>query len=395
MGKKDSGDGPLDVYGYRFISKKRPIVAAAFAPTDRLHWVAMLPPTRRAYAEARARAEEALLTATRRPSLRWLFDTRMALLAAQYNATRQFFEARSSAVAVTWNGLVSDRRIFMLAARDAGAKTLFFERGPFPQTITADPVGVNHNNGLPRDVETFRRWLSATPAASGAWRPLADRLRQRPPRVTRKSDLGKLPPLDAPFVFVPLQKQSDTQLRLFGVECCGVAETIDLLAAAAPSLPKGWHIRFKEHPSDTNRAETIVRRYEGLPLYLDNSTDTFAQVRASRLVVTVNSSVGLEAMLLEKPVVATGLAFWAIAGLADAATSAEALRGVFAAPDRVGFDPELRDAFLSFLVADYYIGTGTGPDGQFGIPTADGQRLRRRVMAGRLDLSATPYGETP
>ena len=153
MHSKDSGDGPLEVYCYRFVAKKRPIVVAAFAPTDRLHWMARLPPTRRAYAEARSRAGEALLTATRKPRQRWLFEARLALLAAQYNATRQFFEMYSGAVAVTWNGLVSDRRIFMLAARDAGARTLFFERGPFPQSITADPVGVNNDNGLPRDGE--------------------------------------------------------------------------------------------------------------------------------------------------------------------------------------------------------------------------------------------------
>ena len=394
MQNQDSRGGPLDVYCYRLIAKKRPIVAAAFAPTDRLHWLGMLPPTRKAYAEAQSRAEEALLTATRKPRLRWLFEARLALLAAQYNATRHFFENRSGAVAVTWNGLVSDRRIFMLAARDAGVRTLFLERGPFPQTITADPVGVNHNNGLPRVGTAFRQWLSATPAASGAWRPLADRLKQRPPRVTRESDLSKVPPLDAPFIFVPLQKQSDTQLRLFGIECRGVAETIALLAAAAPSLPKGWHIRFKEHPSDTNRAESVMRRYEGLPLYVDNSTDTFEQVRAARLVVTVNSSVGLEAMLLEKPVVAMGLAFWAIPGLAEPATSAEALRSVFAAPDGIGFDAELRDAFLSYLAADYYIGTETNSDGHFHIPEADWQRLRRRVLAGQLDLSGTPSGGT-
>jgi capsular polysaccharide export protein len=387
--------GPLDIYCYRFIAKKRPIAAAAFAATDRLHWVSMLSPSRRSYAEARSRADEALLTATRKPRLRWLFEVRLALLAAQYNATRQFFETRRDAVAVTWNGLVSDRRIFMLAARDAGAKTLFLERGPFPQTITADPVGVNHNNGLPRDGALFRRWLSATPSASGAWRTLADRLQQRLPRVTRESDLTRLPPLNTPFIFVPLQKQSDTQLRLFGVECRGVAETIDLLARAALSLPEGWHIRLKEHPSDANRAESVLRRYEGLPLYLDNSTDTFVQVRASRLVVTVNSSVGLEAMLLEKPVVAMGLAFWAIPGLAEAATSDEALRRVFAAPDLIGFEPDLRDAFLSFLVANYYIGTESGPDGQFSIPDAGWQRLRRRVMAGQLDLSEISSGETP
>ena len=48
-------------------------------------------------------------------------------------------------------------------------------------------------------------------------------------------------------------------------------------------------------------------------------TDTFEQVKKANLILTVNSSVGLEAMLFEEQVVAFGNCFWAIEGISTSA----------------------------------------------------------------------------
>ena len=52
-------------------------------------------------------------------------------------------------------------------------------------------------------------------------------------------------------------------------------------------------------------------------IWLDNDTDTFEQVAASRGVVTVNSSVGIQAFYFDKPVVVCGQTFWSIPGNRD------------------------------------------------------------------------------
>ncbi|MFD1808108.1 hypothetical protein ACFSHQ_08015 [Gemmobacter lanyuensis] len=71
---------------------------------------------------------------------------------------------------------------------------------------------------------------------------------------------------------------------------------------------------------------------------LDNATDSFAQIAASRGVVTLNSSMGLQAFFHDKPVITLGQAFFNIAGLVDHAADQTALNHLFAkAPDR-GYD---------------------------------------------------------
>jgi capsular polysaccharide export protein len=134
----------------------------------------------------------------------------------QYNYWRWFFSQQKSDLAVTWNGLVSARRIFMLAARDAGVRTLFLERGPLPNTITADPVGVNFANGLPRTAAPYLAWMGKHPEADGVWRPIAEQLKQRPSAPRHNTSGRAPPPMEQPFVFLPLQKQ--------GIPNCGSSD---------------------------------------------------------------------------------------------------------------------------------------------------------------------------
>ena len=115
---------------------------------------------------------------------------------------------------------------------------------------------------------------------------------------------------------------------------------------------------------------------------LDNASDTFELVRRSALVLTVNSSVGLEAMLFDKPVVAMGRAFWAIDGLAARAPDASSLAAIMTAPDAIRFDPAARDAFLSFLVGEYYPELQVVADGGFAMSEHERAKITRRLGAG-------------
>lgn len=371
------------VVAFGFNRSKRNIVAALF-PGASVRFIDSLPWRDQDYPESRGRAAAALETATRRPRAAWLVALRTEILRRHYNAVRADFERNPNAVAVTWNGLVSTRSVFMMAARDAGARTLFLERGPFPGTLTADPAGVNYANSLPRDPAPYKAWAAAHPDELGRWRPLAALLVQRPSTILRQPTQVEAPPLSDPFVFVPLQKHGDTQLRFFGNLCVGVPETIELLASAVDALPRGWHLRIKEHPSDRRRFGATIARHAARRIYLDNATDTFSQVRASQAVLTVNSSVGLEAMLLEKPVTTMGKVFWALPGLVQQAATLEDLRSVLAAPSSFVPDAELRDALLSFLWTRYYLMFPYRPAKGQQLPPEDLEKLRERVVTGRV-----------
>ena len=87
---------------------------------------------------------------------------------------------------------------------------------------------------------------------------------------------------------------------------------------------------------------------------VDNATDSFAQVQGSRGVVTLNSSMGLQAFFHDKPVVVLGRAFFAVPGLVTMADNQAALNAAFAGADSLGFDPEARARFMNWLDRVYY-----------------------------------------
>lgn len=380
------------VEAFRFGRTKADVVKALFPGNSRIRWRWLMPMSLADFEESRVRAEEAMSTARNRPGWGPLYRLRTFVLRLQYNAMRRYFSTRPETVAIAWNGLVSSRRIFMQAARDAGAPTLFLERGPLPQTLTADPVGVNFRNGLPRESGPYLAWLATHPEHDGAWRPVADGLRQRPATARHPTRNRPPPPLDTPFVFLPLQKQGDTQLRFFGKACTGVRETVGFVAASARHLPPGWHIRLKQHPSDKAKFPDLLDGHAALPIYLDNDTDTFQQVRASRLVLTVNSSVGLEAMMLGARVAVMGDAFWAVRGAVADASSSDALDKLLGDPEAAPADAAIRNALLSFLVAEYYPRGERDAQGRVSFSSEDLEKLHCRIRAGHVLASD---GSTP
>lgn len=341
---------------YRFIcldprKTKHAMIARTLSPLGQIRWLKLPPMRITGYPETRQRAAAAFDSATRKPAEGQGAEAKRALLRLQYNGARALFEANRDAVAVAWNGLNGTRRVFMDGARDAGARTLYFELCPFPGRVTVDPCGVNFLNGLPRDAAFYRAWASDHGAES--WRAMRETIRARA-RTTPRIEAAAERPLTEPFVFVPLQVPGDSQLRLFGGAFRTVETVIEVMAEASKSLPEGWHLRLKEHPSSPVAFAELIGRLKHPKLVLDNATDTFAQVAAARAVVTVNSSVGLESMFFEKPVVALGDCFWAIPGIAAHCPTPKALAAALTDPEALAFDPAARAAFLSFLADIYY-----------------------------------------
>nr|WP_242678844.1 capsular biosynthesis protein [Rhodobacter calidifons] len=274
----------------------------------------------------------------------------------QYNGTRALLEKRPEAVAVVWNGLNGTRRAFAEAARDAGVRTLFFELAPFRDRVTCDPRGVNFANSLPREIRPYLDWAARSGIAPDTWKAERARIRQRKPLrpAVAHNTASRAEGLTGPFLFAPLQVPGDSQLRLFGGAFRTVPDFIAALVSAADALPEGWHLRIKEHPSAEKSFAHLVR---GARVVLDNDSDTFDLVARSAGVITVNSSVGLESMFFDRPVIACGQCFWAIPGVAEIAADPSAIARKFAEAPGLGFDPAARAAFLNFLLGEYYIAT--------------------------------------
>ena len=258
-----------------------------------------------------------------------------------------------------WNGLTGSRRAFMQGALDAGARRLFVELAPLPGRITLDPLGVNAESSVPQRRAFYDDWAAGDASRSDdSWREAGTGLVAR---TSRRADVGQgsADSLgDAPFLFVPLQVPDDSQMRLFAGWAGSLDGFIAALGEAARALPDGWQLRVKEHPSAKVSLApqiTAATMASGGRIVTDNATDSFAQLAASRGVVTINSSMGLQAFFHDKPVIATGRAFWAQPGLVTVAGSADALATAFSNAETLAFDPSFRARFMTWLDREYYL----------------------------------------
>lgn len=322
----------------------------------------------RGYPETEAQALACLARAKKQPKGafgRWL---KLLFLKGRYNWARRYFEARPEAVALCWQGLTGTRRAFMEGAKDAGAALLYGELAPLPLRRTLDAAGVNAEGSVPReaafydDVAVDEALLAELKAGFQA-------------RAPRRADVGqgKADLSGETYLFVPLQVPDDSQMTLFAGWCGGLHGFVAALAEASQALPEGWHLRLKEHPSSRISLTQGIEAHiaGGARFVLDNATDSFAQIAASAGVITINSSMGLQAMFWDKPVVITGDALYDIEGAVARADSREALAALCAEAGALGFDADLRARLLTWLARDYYV-------------SFDGGRLLEPVQVQRI-----------
>ncbi|MDQ1850015.1 capsular biosynthesis protein [Gemmobacter fulvus] len=333
-------------------ARKEAVFAALAAVDGSARRLPMIPLSLRDHAETPTRVAKALHRAKRQPGnalLRWL---KRQLIRGQYNWARRYFTRHPDHIALAWNGLTGSRMAFMLAAKDAGAPTLYAELAPLPGRITLDPAGVNAEGSVPQDPAFFRDW--AQTHGTQGWRDIGAGLTAR---ASRRADVGQsdAPLPETPFLFCPLQVPDDSQVTLFAGWCGGMSGFLAALAQAAQRLPEGWHLRLKEHPSaKTPLAPLLAPLLASGRVVLDNASDSFAQIAAARGVVTLNSSMGVQAFFHDRPVITLGRAFFALPGLVQVADSQTTLDTLFADPAGLHYDEPLRAAFLTWLDRVYY-----------------------------------------
>jgi capsular polysaccharide export protein len=342
------------VYPAEFNARKEAVFSALAQAAGGGKRLLLIPMSFRDFPETAVRTGLCVSRAKHQPRgvvLQWL---KRLLIRLQYNGARRYFAVHPSHIAVAWNGLAGSRMAFLVAARDAGAQTLHAELAPFPGRITLDAVGVNAEGSVPQDGGFYGDWASDANRTGDAWRAMGVGLQAR---TSRRHDVGQgrsdLPA--TPFLFCPLQVPDDTQVTLFAGWCGGMAGFLAALQQAAQHLPDGWHLRVKEHPSAKQSLRTLLDPLlQSGRIILDNSTDSFAQLAASRGVVTLNSSMGLQAFFHDKPVITLGRAFWAMPGLVMPANDQAALNAAFASPETLTYDSALRAMFMNWLDQVYY-----------------------------------------
>jgi hypothetical protein len=151
-----------------------------------------------------------------------------------------------------------------------------------------------------------------------------------------------------PFVYFPLHVTDDYKIKTVIPHCVDQASLVEQVADA---LPPGYDLVVKEHPMSIGRNPLSflrrLRRRPNLRLVHPHS-GSHELIRDSEAVVVISSTVGLEALLYEKPVLTLGRPFYAGYGLTLDVESFRELREQV--PAVLDFRPE-REPIRRFLHA--------------------------------------------
>jgi capsular polysaccharide export protein len=204
----------------------------------------------------------------------------------------------------------------LAAARDAGVKTLFCENGYLPKTIVMDPKGINAGNSLMGKPSEFYRAIDVPEDQRAESCFGTCRLSHGPSKVgvRRQRDRRAAGTLRLPAAAGSRRQPDPSILAAF-----------PRYAVRDPVLREGIETYNRRHGtqlklvvkgasfrSRTHRLRPGLSRISRCRVH---QADVDAElIEKCAAVITVNSTVGIEALLHLKPVITLGDAFYAVPG---------------------------------------------------------------------------------
>lgn len=280
-------------------------------------------------------------------------------------------------------------------AESSGCRIWVFEEGYLrPQWVTLERCGVNGNSRLPRDAEWYREMAKGLPdreirrgargglrerilydirwqitsylaffryphfrthrpypfwAEAATWAKRLSTLFWR--RRQASSFISDLGVRKTQYVFLPLQLDSDYQIKVHS-RFTGIPDFLEtVLSSFASHAPADLHLVIKNHPLDNgwiNYRRQVERQAKHLQVsrrvhFIDGGGLT-ELIHGARGVVTANSTVGLNAIDYGKPLTCLGEAIYDLPGL----TFQGPLDEFWMTPMEV--DKELAQAFIAVLI---------------------------------------------
>jgi capsular polysaccharide export protein len=266
------------------------------------------------------------------------------LFAIYYSALKQ----NKAEHMVIWNGLKFRQRVAISAAKAQDINCLYMENGLLPGMTTLDGKGINFQNSVPRSAEFFNQ-LDPHSFQSGLIEqlsePLTDQFTDKPPSLPEH------------YIFVPFQVTTDSQIILFSP---WIKDMIDLVKQLDLVSQKLGHnmpdIVFKPHPACDQKYDALIEQYKHHDkLHFNTETPTPVLIQHAKAVATINSTVGIESLLLNKKLITLGHAFYQLPRLCLSATDQSSLTESLKQLDTWEADQNLRTAFFNYLAADYQV----------------------------------------
>ena len=133
------------------------------------------------------------------------------------------------------------------------------------------------------------------------------------------------------------------------------------------------HIVIKEHPSESVRHDSLHHKHPRI--LFANQCNTQMLIERSQAVLTINSTVGIESLLLGKPVMVLGSACYGIDGVCAKVSNESELLNTLNNLAWCEGDDEIKRGFLNFMYEHYVI-----PTAWANIDEKHAQALTKRLL---------------
>lgn len=213
---------------------------------------------------------------------------------------------------ITWNGSLLVTGALAESADLLGIPTFYMERGLLPGSLVIDHSGVNSDSSIAgtdwrinasteptlAEVESLKTYCQQL-GSSGA---SIVNTGQKKNRKAVLAQLGLSP--EKPVILLPLQIESDSNIQNNSPYFKSMEELIRSVTSVLGGT--GAQLVVKPHPEDRSRQDRIEALCSASDVRCCWDLSLQSLLPVTDLVVVINSTVGLEALLQNKPVVALG-----------------------------------------------------------------------------------------
>ncbi|MDX1351836.1 MAG: hypothetical protein R3254_02415 [Thiomicrorhabdus sp.] len=272
------------------------------------------------------------------PAFIWPLFTFISLLQAcwLYAIYTGWLKRVSAKFVGVWNGKKFRQAILVIALQNQQKKAIFFETGPLPGLSAIDPKGVNFYSSIPNKVDFYlNRALTANKNQAIQTQP------------TRPGNLPKH------FVLVPFQVVEDSNIYLHSKWIRTMRQLFELCQLLSKQLPDLTFV-FKDHPACDEQYDDLRKQQTPYLQFVDDFS-TSELVQHADAIITVNSTVGIEGLMVRKKVFVLGDALFGIEGISFPVDSEEALLQQLLQLDSLELNETAIASFIDYLQHDYGI----------------------------------------
>ncbi|MEP1444523.1 MAG: hypothetical protein ABJK37_00230 [Paraglaciecola sp.] len=249
---------------------------------------------------------------------------------------------------VIWNGHKWQDNVFHAVNYHFGIAVSYFENGVLPQSTTMDFNGINALNSVPREAHFYDSLVSKNVASNFT-------IKGRKYKQHKNTQISFKRPKK--YLLVPFQKDRDSQILDNSSWIKSMSQLFQVLTEALEmSHREDLHIVFREHPSAKTRYTTLYKLAAKHPrLCFDQQSELSEIITHAEAVITINSTVGLESLLLGTKVITLGEAFYNIASMVLEARSVPALSQHINTLENFSVNPHRLKRFIEYLQNEYVI----------------------------------------